>query len=275
MMMHSLASAAPLRSAPHRAAHRPVQCGARVVACPSTCTLPCRGSGAFHVASARRTRSTRRQPTTACASWPRALASHFSVAFDGHARLALPQGSLPAEPTAPLSHILWAWLGCFTSCAALGLIDNALAAHAPHVPFLLGSFGTISVLYFGVGLRAPLLRVWNVVAGHVFAAAFALAALQYIQPLWLARATALATTVAVMLWTGCVHPPGGALVLILLDSARFQTLGLWYLVYPGVAGSMLLMVFGRATDELKKRYVFTWEDVVARFSAPQTAVKAS
>ena len=42
----------------------------------------------------------------------------------------------------------------------------------------------------------------------------------YAEPLWLARAAGLAGAVATMLWTGAVHPPGGALVLIFADSLK-------------------------------------------------------
>lgn len=125
------------------------------------------------------------------------------------------------------------------------------------------SFGTISVLYFGAGLRAPVLRLWNVVVGHLAAAAFASLALALIQPLWLARAVGLASTVAFMLWTGSVHPPGGALVLILADSAAMQALGGTYLLWPGLAGALALYGFAAATDELKRRFVFELADVAA------------
>ena len=191
-----------------------------------------------------------------------AVKTHVALALNGTARLALPSGSLPAEGALPISHACWAFLGCFVSMALFGAVDQYVLAPRG-VPFLMGSFGTISVLYFCVGLRAPFLRPWNVIAGHVAAAALACVCVQCVQPLWLARALALACTVAVMLWTGCVHPPGGALVLILCDSAKFQALGWTYLLYPGVAGSMLLMVFAYLTDLAKQRWVFTSDDLAA------------
>ena len=189
-----------------------------------------------------------------------AVRSHVTLALDGTARLALPQGQLPAEGKLPISHAFWAFCGCFASMALFGAVDQYVLAPRG-VPFLMGSFGTISVLYFCVGLRAPFLRPWNVIAGHVVAAALACVCVQCVQPLFLARALALACTVATMLWTGCVHPPGGALVLILCDSAKFQALGWTYLLYPGVSGSMLLMLFAYCTDEAKQRFVFTADDV--------------
>jgi hypothetical protein len=110
--------------------------------------------------------------------WASAARAHLSLALDARARVALPQGDRPAEGVAPFSHLLWAFLGCFASMALLGIADVALAQRG--VPFMMGSFGTISVLYFGVGLRAPVLRLWNVVVGHACAAAFACLAVAYV-----------------------------------------------------------------------------------------------
>ena len=144
------------------------------------------------------------------------------------------------------------------------------------MPFLIGSFGTISVLYFGVGLRAPVLRLWNVVVGHILAGCCAVACLTLLQPLWLARSVALSTTVAAMLWTGSIHPPGGALVMILMESAKFQALGPLYVLYPGLAGALLLYVASAATDAVKRRFVFTSDDVARLFGrTPLKAAKAT
>jgi CBS-domain-containing membrane protein len=233
------------------------------------------------------------------------VVAHLALAFDSKARLALPQGDAPAVDVQPFSNMLWAFLGCWLSCAVFGIADAHLF-QPMGVPFMMGrcaarmrcalapasvttlvhtastdalcfgSFGTISVLYFGAGLRAPVLRLWNVVVGHLAAASFAALALAFIQPLWLARATALAATVSFMLWTGAVHPPGGALVIILADSAKFQALGGYYLLWPGLAGALALYACAAATDELKRRFVFELSDVAAalrlRPAAPRPTV---
>ena len=196
------------------------------------------------------------------------MQEHLRLAFDGTGRLALPSGSLPAEGAVPLSSIVWAWLGCFVSLCIFGLAEVQLAARG--IPFLVGSFGTISVLYFGVGLKAPVLRPWNVVVGHVIAGCCACACLALVQPIWLARAVALASTVAFMLWTGSIHPPGGALVMLLMESARFQALGPLYVLYPGLFGSLLLFAASAATDEMKRRFVFTSDDVARLFGRSAT-----
>jgi CBS-domain-containing membrane protein len=86
-----------------------------------------------------------------------------------------------------------------------------------------------------------------------------------------------------MLWTGAVHPPGGALVLIFADSAKarthahahaharplsllphshhppcalcapqMQALGWRYVLFPGLFGALLLMGAAAVTDELAR-----------------------
>lgn len=182
------------------------------------------------------------------------------LAFDGECRNSLPFDGRPAEAVGPLSDAMWAAMGCFVSCALLGVADLFLKARFG-LPLLLGSYGTLSVLFFAVGPSAALLRPWNIVAGHVCAASFALFAISCIQPLWLARAAALGATVGFMRWTGCVHPPGGAIVLVLMDSAAMQNLGLFYLVYPGLVGAAVIAAIGHGTDVLKRRFSFTWADI--------------
>jgi CBS-domain-containing membrane protein len=82
--------------------------------------------------------------------------------------------------------------------------------------------------------------------------------------------------VALMLWTGSVHPPGGALVVILLDSHRFQALGPAYILFPGLTGALLLYVAAAATDALKRRFVFELADVTAALRlAPAPAKQAT
>ena len=173
----------------------------------------------------------------------------------------------------PLSHVLWAWVGCFVTISLFGLMDAHLASLG--VPYMLGSYGTISVLAFGVGLRAPVLRPWNVIAGHLIAASCAVLCLGLPVPVWLARALALASAVAAMLWTGSVHPPGGALVMVLMESAKFQALGWTYVLYPGLAGAMLLMCASAATDELKRRFIFTSDDIAQALGAGRHAAKTA
>ena len=67
------------------------------------------------------------------------------------------------------------------------------------------------------------------------------------------RAVAMATTLPFMLLTGSVHPPGGALVLTLVDSAKMQGLGWWYLICPGMLGLLVLLPLAALANWVKVR----------------------
>lgn len=67
------------------------------------------------------------------------------------------------------------------------------------------------------------------------------------------RAVAMATTLPFMLLTGSVHPPGGALVLTLVDSAKMQGLGWWYLICPGMLGLLVLLPMSALATWVKVR----------------------
>jgi hypothetical protein len=63
----------------------------------------------------------------------------------------------------------------------------------------------------------------------------------------------MATTLPFMLLTGSVHPPGGALVLTLVDSAKMQGLGWWYLICPGMLGLLVLLPMSALSNWVKVR----------------------
>jgi CBS-domain-containing membrane protein len=90
------------------------------------------------------------------------------------------------------------------------------------VPLLLGSFGTLAILLFGKPEAEPV-RVWPIIAGQVGAAAIVMTVLQVWGANLVSRAAAMAATVAWMMWSDCIHPPGGRhldhLELLLLSMA--------------------------------------------------------
>ena len=76
------------------------------------------------------------------------------------------------------------------------------------VPLLLGSFGTLAILLFGKPEAEPV-RLWPIIAGQLGAVAIAVTVLQVWGPSLVSRAAAMAATVAWMMWSDCIHPPGG------------------------------------------------------------------
>ena len=56
-----------------------------------------------------------------------------------------------------------------------------------------------------------------------------------------------------MIVTDALHPPGGAMVLLFNDSAAFQSLpGPLWLVYPGLAGALVLYGVNTAMQRLRR-----------------------
>lgn len=138
--------------------------------------------------------------------------------------------------------------------ALLGALDVYIkATHG--LPFLLGSFGTLGILLFAAP-DAPVVKRWNVVVGHCLAAFIAVAVASVGGYSVASRAVAYGIAITGMLLTGAVHPPGGALVVIFMENARCQALGWMYVVYPGLAGALLLYACSRLCVYLRNNVVF-------------------
>lgn len=73
---------------------------------------------------------------------------------------------------------------------------------------VLGSFGTVMILLFGRP-EADAVRIWPLLAGQLGATAIAVSVLQLMGASVQSRAVAMAATMVYMLWTDCIHPPGG------------------------------------------------------------------
>ncbi|PNH03469.1 hypothetical protein TSOC_010483, partial [Tetrabaena socialis] len=69
-------------------------------------------------------------------------------------------------------------------------------------------------------------------AGHVIATATVLSLLHVLGPSVFSRSLAMAAMLAAMLLTDSMHPPGGALVLMAVDSAAIQRMDWWRLPLP-------------------------------------------
>ena len=77
----------------------------------------------------------------------------------------------------------------------------------------------------------------------------------------LAQALAVATAIALMLLTRCLHPPGGATALIAtLGSAEIERLGYWYILWPATTGPLLLLGVALVVNNLptSRRYPLVW-----------------
>lgn len=181
------------------------------------------------------------------------ISKRLALIFDKYPRTHFPDDLNAEDGRGYFSDAVWGGLGIFVTFIILGLLDLAISPSG--LPFMMGSFGTFAIIAFAMP-AAPVAKYYNVMVGHMLAALITLLWFWSGAPVLIARAAALGCLVFTMLLTGAVHPPGGALVVIFLDAAKFHSLGWWFLLYPGLTGSTIVYGMKQVTDWFKKKYRF-------------------
>lgn len=140
-------------------------------------------------------------------------------------------------------HILWSWFGSF-----IGIAATAYLSTKTNTPLLMAPFGATSVLIFGVP-DSPLAQPRNVIGGNMVAAVVSLSILHLFGSDPWAMGLAVATAIGMMQFTGTVHPPSGAVALVvMMTKASWQ-----FLLTPALEGSIILVlcavVFNNLAEE--------------------------
>lgn len=129
-------------------------------------------------------------------------------------------------------HILWSWLGSFLAIGA-----TAYLSVKTNSPLLMAPFGATSVLIFGVP-DSPLAQPRNVIGGNLVAALVSLIVLHLFGSSPWTMGMAVATAIGMMQLTGTVHPPSGAVALVvMMTKAPWQ-----FLLTPALEGSIILVL---------------------------------
>lgn len=129
-------------------------------------------------------------------------------------------------------HILWSSLGSFIGIAATAYLSVKTGA-----PLLMAPFGATSVLIFGVP-DSPLAQPRNVIGGNFIAALVSLTILHLFGAEPWAMGMAVATAIGMMQFTGTLHPPSGAVALVvMMTKAPWQ-----FLLTPALEGSIILIL---------------------------------
>ncbi|MBD2004662.1 MULTISPECIES: HPP family protein [Cyanophyceae] len=129
-------------------------------------------------------------------------------------------------------HILWSSLGSFIGIAATAYLSVKTGA-----PLLMAPFGATSVLIFGVP-DSPLAQPRNVIGRNFIAALVSLTILHLFGAEPWAMGMAVATAIGMMQFTGTLHPPSGAVALvIMMTKAQWQ-----FLLTPTLEGSIILLL---------------------------------
>ncbi|MBD1889156.1 HPP family protein [Coleofasciculus sp. FACHB-SPT9] len=129
-------------------------------------------------------------------------------------------------------HILWSSLGSF-----IGIAATAYLSVKTDAPLLMAPFGATSVLIFGVP-DSPLAQPRNVIGGNFIAALVSLTILHLFGAEPWAMGMAVATAIGMMQFTGTLHPPSGAVALVvMMTKAQWQ-----FLLTPALEGSIILVL---------------------------------
>ncbi|CAI5496520.1 unnamed protein product [Closterium sp. Naga37s-1] len=143
--------------------------------------------------------------------------------------------------------------GAFVSFAGFALADHLLQSHGLTVS--LGSFGAVCCLLFA-SPQAAVSQRKTILIAHVGTALIGVALFCLLGPSWLAKATAVAASIAFMQFTNSVHPPAAGLPLIFLDAPKFHRLKWWYPLFPGLVGCLWLFLVQEGILFLKEKVVF-------------------
>ncbi|MGB7417470.1 MAG: HPP family protein [Thermosynechococcaceae cyanobacterium] len=106
-----------------------------------------------------------------------------------------------------------------------------------HSPLLMAPFGATSVLIFGVP-DSPLAQPRNVIGGNVLGALISLIVLQCLGSSSWAIGIAVSGAIAIMQVTRTLHPPAGAIALVVMMTKPDWT----FLLAPAFEGSMIMVL---------------------------------
>ncbi|EER91068.1 hypothetical protein BDA96_01G140500 [Sorghum bicolor] len=152
-----------------------------------------------------------------------------------------------------VSDVLWPSAGAFLAMAVLGKMDQMVAFKG--VSLTIAPLGAVCCVLFSAP-GSPAAKKYNMFVAQIGCAAFGVLALSLFGPGWLARGAALSASIAFMTITGASHPPAASLPLLFIDGPKFHNLQLWYALFPGAAGCIVLCLIQEVVLYLKKNFKF-------------------
>ncbi|KAK1309110.1 hypothetical protein QJS10_CPA09g01838 [Acorus calamus] len=153
-----------------------------------------------------------------------------------------------------ISDVIWPSAGAFAAMAIMGRVDQMMMAQKG-ISMTIAPFGAVCAVLFSAP-SSPAARKYNMFVAQIGCAAMGVLALALFGPGWLARSSALAASIAFMIITRSSHPPAASLPILFIDGAKFHHLHLWYALFPGAAGCLLLCLIQEMVSYLKANYRF-------------------
>eukprot|EP00026_Physarum_polycephalum_P013499 Phypoly_transcript_13910.p1 GENE.Phypoly_transcript_13910~~Phypoly_transcript_13910.p1 ORF type:complete len:253 (+),score=32.35 Phypoly_transcript_13910:165-923(+) len=145
---------------------------------------------------------------------------------------------------------LYSWITGFIGIGLIAALHYHWLTHE-HLVLVVGSFGASAVLIFG-SVKSPLAQPRNFVGGHLISAIVGVTVRWWVykQSIAIASGFAVATAIAFMQLTNCVHPPGGATALIAVTSARMPWGGYQYVFMPILSGCACMLLVALVVNNL-------------------------
>lgn len=129
-------------------------------------------------------------------------------------------------------------------------IVGMLALPAGSAPLLIAPLGASAVLLFAVP-ASPLAQPWSILGGNGIAAVVGVTCALFVPDQSVAAALALGVSIGLLLTFRCLHPPSGAVALTAcLGGPVIHELGYWYVLWPVLAGSLILLLAAIAYNRL-------------------------
>ncbi|KAJ9140410.1 hypothetical protein P3X46_031063 [Hevea brasiliensis] len=151
------------------------------------------------------------------------------------------------------SDIIWPSAGAFAAMAIFGKMDQILAPKG--ISMTIAPLGAVSAVLLA-SPSSPAARKYNMFMAQVGCAAIGVLAFSIFGPGWLARSAALAASLAFMIYTRATHPPAASLPLLFIDGVKLHHLNLWYALFPGATGCIILCLIQEIVCYLKDNIKF-------------------
>lgn len=151
---------------------------------------------------------------------------------------------LGVQPRPGLGRLFPAALGGLFGVLATGMVMRLwLGSQAP-LPLLVAPMGASAVLLFAVP-SSPLAQPWAIIGGNTISALSGIFWMKLLGDPAYAAGLAVATAIAMMSLTRCLHPPGGACALTGVIGGKAVVAAGWsFALMPVAVNSMLLVGFG-------------------------------
>ncbi len=124
---------------------------------------------------------------------------------------------------------------------------SLMIAQALHLsPWLVAPLGASAVLVFAVP-ASPLAQPWPVIGGNTLSAAIGILVCNLIPDPVIAASLAVGLAIAAMFALRCLHPPGGAMALLVVLTHVHSPA---YILFPALGNSLLLVLAGLVWNNL-------------------------